>query len=213
MKDLIKKYLLEQEQQSNLDRVTDSFGRIIPEKVLGKVKEFVKSYIQEKGYTVKFLNSCSTGFNGVRTQKQIIICAPTLMGTFGDFIYTIFHELRHEEQMTSLKMKNPFVDMDLNDFEKLNEHYWRMEMDADQFAKNMVAKLVLKLNIPLEESKEYFKLSHHIENYQYASNMVKKYIQHLVMDIIRMKKDGVEFNDIQDHPIVKRHLDKLENFI
>jgi hypothetical protein len=61
--------------------------------------------------------------------------------------------------------------------------------------------------------KEYFKLSHHIENYQYASNMVKNYIQHLVMDIIRMKKDGLEFNDIQDHPMVKRHLDKLEEFI
>jgi hypothetical protein len=88
-----------------------------------------------------------------------------------------------------------------------------MEMDADQYAKKMLAKLVLKLNIPLEELKEYFKLSNHIENYQYASNMVKNYVQHLVMDIIRMKKDGIEFNDIQDHPIVKRHLDKLENFI
>jgi len=28
-----------------------------------------------------------------------------------------------------------------------------------------------------------------------------------------MKKDGVEFTDIQDHPFVKRHLDKLEDFI
>jgi hypothetical protein len=213
MKDLIKKYLLEQHQQSNLDTIIDSLGKNLPEEILEKVKESIKSYIKEKGYTVKFLNSCSTGFAGVRTQKQIIICAPNLMSTLGDFIYTIFHELRHEEQMGSLKMKNPFVDMDLNDFEKLNDHYWKMEMDADQFAKNMVAKLVIKLKIPLEKSKEYFKLSHHIENYQYASNMVKAYIERLVMDIIRMKKDGVEFNDIQDHPFVKKHLDKLENFI
>lgn len=213
MKDLIKKYLVEQEEKSNFDRIIDSFSKNTPEEVLSKVKDFVKSYIQEKGYTVKFLNSCSTGFNGVRTQKQVIICSPNLMSSLGDFVYTIFHELRHEEQMTTLKMINPLVDMDLNDFEKLNEQYWKMEMDADQFAKNMVATLVQDLNIPLEKSKQYFKLSNSIENYQYASNMVKSYIQYLVMDIIRMKKDGIEFNDIQDHPIVKRHLEKLENFI
>jgi len=213
VKDLIKKYLVEQEEKSNFDRIIDSFSKTIPEEVLSKVKDFVKSYIQEKGYTVKFLNSCSTGFNGVRTQKQVIICSPNLMSSLGDFVYTIFHELRHEEQMTTLKMINPLVDMDLNDFEKLNEQYWKMEMDADQFAKNMVATLVQDLNIPLEKSKQYFKLSNSIENYQYASNMVKSYIQYLVMDIIRMKKDGIEFNDIQDHPIVKRHLEKLENFI
>jgi Zn-dependent peptidase ImmA (M78 family) len=213
VKDLIKKYLVEQEEKSNFDRIIDSFSKNTPEEVLSKVKDFVKSYIQEKGYTVKFLNSCSTGFNGVRTQKQVIICSPNLMSSLGDFVYTIFHELRHEEQMTTLKMINPLVDMDLNDFEKLNEQYWKMEMDADQFAKNMVATLVQDLNIPLEKSKQYFKLSNSIENYQYASNMVKSYIQYLVMDIIRMKKDGIEFNDIQDHPIVKRHLEKLENFI
>ena len=28
-----------------------------------------------------------------------------------------------------------------------------------------------------------------------------------------MKKTGEEFTDIQDHPFVKKHLDKLENFI
>lgn len=205
--------MVEQEEKSNFDRIIDSFSKNTPEEVLSKVKNFVKSYIQEKGYTVKFLNSCSTGFNGVRTQKQVIICSPNLMSSLGDFVYTIFHELRHEEQMTTLKMINPLVDMDLNDFEKLNEQYWKMEMDADQFAKNMVATLVQDLNIPLEKSKQYFKLSNSIENYQYASNMVKSYIQYLVMDIIRMKKDGIEFNDIQDHPIVKRHLEKLENFI
>ena len=205
--------MVEQEEKSNFDRIIDSFSKNTPEEVLSKVKDFVKSYIQEKGYTVKFLNSCSTGFNGVRTQKQVIICSPNLMSSLGDFVYTIFHELRHEEQMTTLKMINPLVDMDLNDFEKLNEQYWKMEMDADQFAKNMVATLVQDLNIPLEKSKQYFKLSNSIENYQYASNMVKSYIQYLVMDIIRMKKDGIEFNDIQDHPIVKRHLEKLENFI
>jgi hypothetical protein len=115
--------------------------------------------------------------------------------------------------MTTLQMENPLTDMDLEDFEELSEQYWNMEMDADKSAKEEVAKMILELGIPIEKAKENFRLSHHIENYQYASNMVKSYIQRLVMDIIRMKKDGLEFNDIQDHPMVKRHLDKLEEFI
>jgi hypothetical protein len=86
-------------------------------------------------------------------------------------------------------------------------------MDADTSAKKEVAKMILDLGIPIEKAKQNFKLAQHIENYQYSSNLVKAYIQHLVMDIIRMKKDGLEFTDIQDHPIVKRHLDKLEEFI
>jgi hypothetical protein len=46
-----------------------------------------------------------------------------------------------------------------------------------------------------------------------ASNMVKFQLKKLVADIIRMKKEGLEYTDIQDHPIVKMHLDKLEDFI
>ena len=65
----------------------------------------------------------------------------------------------------------------------------------------------------MEEAQSNFKLSQHIENYQFASNMVKAYLKGLVGDIIRMKKGGIEFNDIQDHPIVQKHLDKLEEFI
>jgi hypothetical protein len=146
-------------KKSNFDKVIDSIAKDIPNDVSKKVKDFVKSYIQQKGYTVKFLNSCSTGFSGVRTQNQIIICSPNLMTSFGDFIYTIFHELRHEEQMTSLKMTNPFVEMDLNDFEKLNDQYWKMEMDADQFAKKMVTTIVQNLGLPSDKSKKYFQLS------------------------------------------------------
>ena len=213
MKDLIRKILKEEQTQSNLDRVIDSLGRGLDYDVLDDIKHYIKSYIQEKGYTVKFLNSCSTGFSGVRTKSQVIICSPMTMSSIGDFIYTIFHELRHEEQMTTLKMENPLSDMDLEDFENISEQYWKMEMDADKSAKEQVAKMIKELGIPMEEAKQNLRLSPYIENYQLATNMVKGYLRGIVMDIIRLKKDGLEFTDIQDHPIVKRHLDKLENFI
>jgi hypothetical protein len=212
MEHLIRKYLLEHESQSNFDKVVNRLGQDIDSEILDKIKNYVKSFIQDGGYTVKFLNSCSAGFLGVRTKKQVIICSPTNM-SFGDFIYTIFHELRHEEQMSVLKMKNPLVDMDLEDFENLSEKYWNLEMDADNEAKKNVAKMVLNLNISEELSKKYFKLSQYIENYQMASNMVKFQLKRLVDDIIRMKKEGLEYTDIQDHPTVKKHLDKLEDFI
>jgi hypothetical protein len=210
---LIRKILTEQQSQSNLDRVIDSLGNRIDYELLNKIKHYIKSYIQDRGYTVKFLNSCSAGFSGVRTKKQVIICSPMTMSSIGDFIYTIFHELRHEDQLTTLKMENPLTDMDLEDFEELSEQYWKMEMDADESAKKEVAKMILDLGIPIEVAKQNFRLAQHIENYQYSTNLVKAYIQRIVMDIIRMKKDGVEFTDIQDHPFVKRHLDKLEDFI
>jgi hypothetical protein len=213
VRDLIRKILTEEQKQSNLDRVIDSLGKGIDSELLNRIKHYIKSYIQDRGYTVKFLNSCSTGFSGVRTKKQVIICSPMTMSSIGDFIYTIFHELRHEDQMTTLQMENPLTDMDLEDYEELSEQYWNMEMDADTSAKKEVAKMILDLGIPIEEAKQNFRLAQHIENYQYSSNMVKAYIQSLVMDIIRMKKDGLEFTDIQDHPLVKRHLDKLEEFI
>lgn len=198
---------------SNFDKYVNQLGVGLDDKFLEDIKKYVKSLIKEKNYTVKFLNSCSTGFSGVRTKNQVIICSPTSMSSLGDFIYTLFHELRHEEQITNLKMKNPFVDMDLEDFEKLSEHYWNMEMDADKEAKQSIARMVMKLEIPIEKAKKYFKLSSHIENYQMSSNMVKSTLKFLINDIEKMKKNGIEFEDLQDHPIVKRHLDTLEDFI
>jgi len=35
----------------------------------------------------------------------------------------------------------------------------------------------------------------------------------IVAGIKQMKKSGAEYEDIQDHPMVKRFIDKLENFI
>ena len=93
------------------------------------------------------------------------------METIGDFIYTIFHEIRHEEQMTKLNFKNPFTH-DLENIEKIYEDYWKLEMDADQFGKKKVAELIKQLNIPLDIAKMYFRLSHYIEQYPSMSKII-----------------------------------------
>jgi hypothetical protein len=135
------------------------------------------------------------------------------METIGDFLYTIFHEIRHEQQIRDLKMLNPLTDFDLDDFEKLYEQYWNMELDADEFAKKMVAKLVIKLEIPIEIAKKLFSLSPYVQQYPTMSKMVRGGILQIINDIKQIKKSGGQYEDIQDHPVVKRHIDKLEDFI
>ena len=201
---------------SNFSRLLDKFKDSFPPDLQSKVdviENFVVNYIQENNLNVKFLNSCNAGFKGVRTRDQIIICSPFGMETIGDFLYTIFHEIRHEQQIRDLKMLNPLTDFDLEDFEALYEQYWNMELDADKFAKEMVAKLVIKLGIPIDIAKKLFSLSPYVEQYPRMSNMVRGGIQQIINDIKRIKKSGEEYTDIQDHPIVKRHIDKLEDFI
>lgn len=201
---------------SNFSRLLDKFKNSFPQDLQSKVdiiESFVVNYIQDNNLNVKFLNSCTAGFKGVRTRDQIIICSPIQMETIGDFLYTIFHEIRHELQIRDLKMINPLTDFDLEDFEALYEQYWNMELDADQFAKEMVAKLVIKLEIPIDLAKKLFSLSTYVQQYPNMSNMVRGGIQQIINDIKRIKKSGGEYTDIQDHPIVQRHIDKLENFI
>jgi hypothetical protein len=201
---------------SNFSRLLDRFKYSFPPELESKVdliENFVVNYIRENGINVKFLNSCSTGFQGVRTRDQIIICSPISMETIGDFLYTIFHEIRHEQQIRDLKMLNPLTDFDLEDFEALYEQYWNMELDADEFAKEMVAKLVIKLGIPIDIAKKLFSLSPYVQQYPRMSNMVRGSIQQIINDIKRIKKSGGEYTDIQDHPVVQRHIDKLEDFI
>ena len=201
---------------SNFSRLLDKFKNSFPEDLQSKVdviENFVVGYIQENDLNVKFLNSCSAGFKGVRTRDQIIICSPFGMETIGDFLYTIFHEIRHEQQIRDLKMLNPLTDFDLEDFEDLYEQYWNMELDADKFAKEMVAKLVIKLGIPIDIAKKLFSLSPYVQQYPTMSNMVRGGIQQIINDIKRIKKSGGEYTDIQDHPVVQRHIDKLEDFI
>jgi hypothetical protein len=202
--------------QSNLDRLMDQFKYQFPKELMEKVPvigKFVSDYIKKNNINIKFLNSCFTGFSGVRTKDQVIICAPTQMSTIGDFLYTVFHEIRHEHQIRDMKMPNPLTEFDLEDFETLADQYWKMELDADQFAKNMVAKIVIKLGIPIDVASRLFSLSHYIQNYPSASRKVRGHLAQIVNSIKEIKKSGGEYEDIQDHPMVKRYIDKLENFI
>ena len=221
MRNLIKQIIREvseEKPKSNLNRLLDNFKMSFPDELKPKIdiiEEFIVDYIQDNNFTVKFLNSCSTGFAGVRTKNQIIICSPNAMSTFGDFIYTVFHEIRHDEQMdkSKLGLDNPLSDYDLDDFEKIAQQYWELELDADRFGKEMIAKLVIKLEIPIEVAKKQFKLSPYVEHYPSLSKMVISQLRMIVDMIKQIKKSGGEYSDIQDHPMIKRHLDRLENFI
>lgn len=198
--------------KSNFDMIMDDYIKSFPQslKPNGEVfKNLIKNYILKSGYNVKFLRGC-TGFAGVRTKDQVVICNPT--GTMGDFIYTIFHEIRHEKQIKEIKMSNPLSDFDLEDFENLYEQYWEMELDADQYAKNMVGQLVVKSKLPLDYAKERLKLSPYIENYPSSSNYVKSMIESIVKEIKKLKSSGVEYTDIQDFPPIKNALKNLEEF-
>lgn len=42
------------------------------------IGNFIKKYIKKTKFNVKFLNFCSTGFAGVRTKDQVIVCSPPL---------------------------------------------------------------------------------------------------------------------------------------
>jgi hypothetical protein len=110
-------------------------------------------------------------------------------------------------------MTNPLTDYDLEDFENLADQYWEMELDADKFAKEMVAKIIIKLGIPIEIAKRLFSLSPYIDNYPSMSKMIRGHLSQIVNGIKQMKKSGAEYEDIQDHPMVKRYIDKLEDFI
>lgn len=200
-------------EKSNFDRIMDNYISLFPDDLQEngeKLKKLIKDYINKTGYNLKFLNTCYTGFAGVRTKDQVIICRPG--GTLGDFIYTIFHEIRHEQQVSDIKMPNPISDFDLEDFETLFKQYWEMELDADQFAKNMVAKLVVSSGIPLDFAKTVLSLSGYIQKYPLMSMQVGNSLRQIIETMKTLKKQGVEISDIQDLPMVKQHLDKLENF-
>jgi hypothetical protein len=215
MKTNFKKIIREElSSLSNFDKLMNFFKSKFPRELEGKVDDissYVKEYVKTNGFNIKFLNSCSTGFKGVRTNQFIIICSPSQIENIGDFLYTIFHEIRHEEQMNKLKIENPLSGQ-LENFEKLFEDYWRLELDADEFAKKKISELILKLNIPMDVAKKNFRLSAYVESYPSSSKMVERYMRTIVSDIQGMKNSGMEYNDIADHPIVKNHLEKLEEF-
>lgn len=190
------------------DRLSLELNSLGFEDQLIKIKEVVKKYSSDRNMNIRFLNFCP-GFQGLRTKDQIIICSPNNMSTLGDFLYVIFHEIRHEVQVRDIKMGNPFISFDINDFESIYNQYWEMELDADQFAKNVIAKLIIKSEIPIEIAKRYFTLSPYIQNYPAYSSMIRNQLKLIINEI---KSMDYEFEDIQDLPRIKMLIDKLEDF-
>jgi effector-binding domain-containing protein len=110
-------------------------------------------------------------------------------------------------------MDNPLSDYDLEDFEKIYNQYWEMELDADQFAKNMVSQLISKLDLSIDDAYKLFRFSSYITYYTEQSENIRQLLKRLIDVIKNMKKQGIEYNDIQDHPMIKPMLSKLQNFL
>ena len=199
----------EPKMTSNYERVINKFRKDIPE---DKIKEFdlitekIKDFIQDRGYTIKVLNSCNTGFKGVRTSNMIILCSPEMFPNFASFVYILFHELKHEQQMSDFDMKDSYMG-DIEDFEEFFKIYWEMEMDADNYGKDWVKKIGDVLNLP----QDVYHLDKMIESYPTMSNMIKQMMLHLHREVQTLKSKGFDYTDIGDLDIVKKHLQNLED--
>ena len=194
---------------SNYERVIDKFRKDIPE---DKMKEYdlisnkIKDFVQDRGYVVKIINACNTGFRGVRTNKAIILCSPESFPNFATFVYLLFHELRHEQQMSEFDLKDTYMG-DIEDFEEFFKMYWEMELDADKYGKDWVKKIGNVLQLP----EKAYNLDPMIQNYPSMSNMVKQFTLHLHREIQTLKSRGMDYSDISDLEIVKKHLQTLED--
>lgn len=194
---------------SNYDKVINNFKNKIPQEYHEKIIfmfDKIKDYIIDRGFTIKVLNSCSTGFRGVRTKDAVIICSPDTIHNLAVFIYVLFHEMKHEIQMSEFGLESSYMG-DIEDFEKFYDVYWEMEMDADRYAKNWVKKIGDVLKLP----EEYYKLDSMIENYPMMSNSVKSTMVQLHNQVQKLKKEGMSYEDISDLDVVKKHLEKIED--
>jgi hypothetical protein len=194
---------------SNYDRVIDNFRKDIPEdkmKEYNLISEKIKDFIQDRGYVIKVLNSCNTGFKGVRTSNMIILCSPESLPNFASFVYILFHELKHEQQMKDFDMKDSYMG-DIEDFEEFFKIYWEMEMDADNYGKDWVKKIGDVLKLP----NDVYYLDKMIEHYPTMSNMVRQMMLHLHREVQMLKSKGMTYTDISDLDVVKKHLNSLED--
>jgi hypothetical protein len=194
---------------SNYDRIVNKFKLEIPKEyhhnldvMFGKIKEFIK----DRGFNLKVINGCQTGYRGVRTKNSIILCSPETLPNLASFVYVLFHELKHEQQMSEFDLDDSYMG-DIENFEEFYEIYWEMEMDADKYGKNWVKKIGDVLGLP----EKYYKLDQMITNYPMMSTMVKQMMTQLHREVQKLKKGGMTYTDISDLDIVKKHLDKLED--
>jgi hypothetical protein len=194
---------------SNYERVINKFRKDIPENKMEEydlISKKIKDFVQDKGYVVKIINSCNTGFKGVRTNKAIILCSPESFSNFASFVYVLFHELRHEQQMSEFDLKDSYMG-DVEDFEEFFKIYWEMELDADKYGKDWVKKIGDVLKLP----QDVYYLDPMIEHYPSMSNQVKQMTLHLHREIQTLKSRGMDYSDISDLDIVKKHLQRLED--
>jgi hypothetical protein len=194
---------------SNYERVIDKFRKDIPEdkhKEYDLIAKKIKEYIQDRGYIVKIINSCNTGFRGVRTTNAIILCSPESYPNFATFVYLLFHELKHEQQMSDFGLSDSYMG-DIEDFEEFYKIYWEMELDADKYGKDWVDKIgtVLKLHYSV------YSLDPTIRMYPTMSSFIKQMMEPLHIEVQKLKKQGMSYTDISDLDVVKKHLDKLED--
>jgi hypothetical protein len=129
-----------------------------------------------------------------------------MLPNFATFVYLLFHELRHEQQMSEFDLKDTYMG-DVEDFEEFFKIYWEMELDADRYGKEWVKKIGGVLKLP----NIVYYLDPMIENYPSMSNMVKQFTLHLHREIQILKSRGMEYSDISDLDIVKKHLQTLED--
>lgn len=197
------------ETPSNYQKVIEKFKNDIPSEFhhsLEVMFDRIKEYVMDRGFNIKVLNSCQTGFRGVRTKDSIILCSPETIPNLASFVYILFHELKHEIQMSEFGLENSYMG-DIEDFEEFYKIYWEMEMDADTYAKNWVKKIGNVLNLP----EEYYDLDMLTKNYPMMSGMVRQMMTQLHQEVQRLKKQGMTYEDISDLDVVKKHLNKLED--
>jgi hypothetical protein len=194
---------------SNYDRVINKFKSKIPQEYHHKLDVMfnkVKEFIQDRGFNIKVINGCQTGYRGVRTRDSIILCSPDTTPNLAGFVYVLFHELKHEQQMKDFGLADSYMG-DIEDFEEFYKIYWDMEMDADNYGKDWVDKIGKGLGLP----NEYYQLDQMVTNYPMMSSMVKQMMTQLHNQVQTLKKQGMTYTDISDLDIVKQHLHKLED--
>ena len=199
----------ELKMRSNYEKIIDRFRRDIPEdkhKAFDLIVDNIKKFIQDRGYVIKVLNACNTGYRGVRTNKSIILCSPETLSNFASFVYILFHELKHEQQMSEFDLKDSYMG-DIENFEEFFKIYWEMEIDADNYGKSWVKKIGDVLDLP----NKLYSLDRMIESYPSMSNQIKQMMTFLHKEVQTLKRQGMTYTDISDLDVVKKHLDKLED--
>lgn len=206
---LRKKLRENTETKSNYQQIIDNFKSLLPDEYHNKVDEVfdhIKNYIESEGFTIKVLNGCSVPFRGVRTNNFIIICSPQSLKSLADLVYILFHEIRHEIQVSRMNKPDSLIN-DYDDIEELFEIYWEMELDAHDYGLEWVNKIDKIIGLP----KDLYQLSKNIIDYPTAGRTIKFQIEQLHKIVKDLKKKGHEVNDILDLPIVKNYVDRLES--